>query len=94
MYTVSVLIVCYMSPVVLGGTVGLQLSESPLSEPSIMQTYFEFEIPKDNSIFCKNQVISGMLVWFLDSLSLLYHSIVDIKDILADATLSAAHIVD
>ena len=44
--------------------------------------------------FLQNQVINGMLMWFLDLLGLLYHSTVDRKCILADVILPAAHTVD
>ena len=60
-------------------TVEPWLSESPLSEPSVIQMYRN---PKRWFKFLQNHVINGMLMWFLYLLGLLYHSTVDRKDIL------------
>ena len=57
-------------------TVGPRLSESPLSEPSVIWILFQILKSFD---FQQSHVINGMPVWYLDLLGLLYHSTVDRK---------------
>ena len=59
-------------------TVGPRLSESPLSEPSVIRTLFRI-LKSQKTDFLQNQVINEMPVSFIDLLGLLYHSTLDRK---------------
>ena len=60
-------------------TVEPWLSESPLSEPSVIQMLFWTLKSEKTPWFLQNQVINEIPVWFLDLLGLVYHSTVGKK---------------